>query len=98
MIRRRRTPDDQAVAAAWQCASLLLDYPGQTDLTGVRRVVPQLPRELGEPLARVLGHLDRTPLTDLQADYVDTFDTRRRHNLFLTYFLHGDTRKRGWRC
>ena len=36
-----------------------------------------------------------TPLTELEADYVDTFDNRRRHNLFLTYFAHGDTRKRG---
>ena len=35
------------------------------------------------------------PLAELEADYVDTFDNRRRHNLFLTYFAHGDTRKRG---
>ncbi len=34
-------------------------------------------------------------LGELEADYVDTFDNRRRHNLFLTYFAHGDTRKRG---
>ena len=34
-------------------------------------------------------------LTELEEDYVDTFDNRRRHNLFLTYFAHGDTRKRG---
>jgi len=26
---------------------------------------------------------------------VETFDNRRRCNLFLTYFAHGDTRKRG---
>ena len=38
---------------------------------------------------------ERRALTELQADYVETFDTRRRHNLFLTYFAHGDTRKRG---
>ena len=29
------------------------------------------------------------------AGLVETFDTRRRTNLFLTYFVHGDTRKRG---
>jgi len=28
-------------------------------------------------------------------EYVETFDNRRRCNLFLTYFAHGDTRKRG---
>ncbi len=31
----------------------------------------------------------------MQAEYVETFDNRRRCNLFLTYFAHGDTRKRG---
>ena len=27
--------------------------------------------------------------------YVETFDSRRRCNLYLTYYAHGDTRKRG---
>ena len=40
-------------------------------------------------------HLETTPLQELQEDYVETFDNRRRCNLFLTYFAHGDTRKRG---
>lgn len=31
----------------------------------------------------------------LQRDYVETFDTTRRGCLYLTYFAHGDTRKRG---
>ena len=34
-------------------------------------------------------------MSQLQAEYVETFDNRRRCNLFLTYFAHGDTRKRG---
>ncbi len=42
-----------------------------------------------------LGHLEAMPLRELQEDYVETFDNRRRCNLFLTYFAHGDTRKRG---
>ena len=48
--------------------------------------------------ASVRAAVDRlasTPLGELQVDYVETFDTRRRCNLFLTYFAHGDTRKRG---
>ena len=40
-------------------------------------------------------HLGSTPLDRLQESYVETFDNRRRTNLFLTYFAHGDTRKRG---
>jgi len=54
-----------------------------------------LPAAIGDSLRSFLDHLESTPLPDLQADYVDTFDTRRRCNLFLTYFAHGDTRKRG---
>lgn len=83
---------------AWQAASLLLDYPDdrlpeRLDLVG--RVVDALPPLVAEPLEETRARLSGVPLVDLQADYVDTFDSRRRHNLFLTYFAHGDTRKRG---
>ncbi len=47
------------------------------------------------PIRACVAELDQTPLEELEADYVETFDSRRRHNLFLTYFAHGDTRKRG---
>jgi nitrate reductase delta subunit len=50
---------------------------------------------IGDSLREFVVHLEATPLDQLQADYVETFDTRRRCNLFLTYFAHGDTRKRG---
>jgi nitrate reductase delta subunit len=88
----------EQLTLAWQSASLLLDYPGEelpdrVDL--VRRASYQLPDGVGEPLRRVAGTLAATPLPELQADYVETFDSRRRCNLFLTYFAHGDTRKRG---
>jgi nitrate reductase delta subunit len=43
----------------------------------------------------VLAYLTAAPLPEAQAEYVETFDTRRRCTLFLTYFAHGDTRKRG---
>ena len=46
-------------------------------------------------MRQFLTHLESTSLPELQADYVETFDNRRRCNLFLTYFAHGDTRKRG---
>ena len=92
-MRRRLNP--AAVAATWQCASVLLDYPGERDLAAVRAVVPTLPPAVRLPLARFLAHVDATAQEDLQVGYVDTFDTRRRSSLFLTYFAHGDTRKRG---
>lgn len=85
-------------AIAWQCASLLLGYPDDRlrgDLPVVRRAAEALPTELSAPLLRTVQHLDDVPLERLQETYVETFDSRRRCNLFLTYFLHGDTRKRG---
>lgn len=86
------------LTVAWQAASLLLGYPDE-ELMGrlalIREASHDLPGEVGEPLRACIARLEETTLTELEADYVDTFDSRRRHNLFLTYFAHGDTRKRG---
>ncbi|HET6699453.1 MAG TPA: nitrate reductase molybdenum cofactor assembly chaperone [Nocardioidaceae bacterium] len=86
------------LTAAWQCASLLLGYPDD-DLLGrldvVERAAAALPDAVGRPLREMAATLARDPLPQLQAAYVETFDTRRRCNLYLTYFTHGDTRKRG---
>ena len=82
----------------WQSVSLLLDYPDERLLARVeliRSASRVLPAAIGDSIRSFLGHLEATPLPELQADYVETFDTRRRCNLFLTYFAHGDTRKRG---
>lgn len=87
---------DNEVQSTWQVASLLLDYPDEGQrLDVIEQVVPALPAVVSEPFARFLQYRRSTPLGLLQADYVETFDTRRRCALFLTYFLHGDTRKRG---
>ena len=59
-----------------------------------------MPRAVGDPLHRLVAHQAATPLLELQADYVATFDLRRRNCLYLTYHLNGDTRRRGlalWR-
>ena len=81
---------------AWQ--ALLLSYPDEQLLqrTGlIRQVAARLPDQVGGPLHRFLDHLAHTPLVGLAADYVATFDHRRRCCPFLTYYTHGDTRKRG---
>ena len=99
LLRSRRPAsalDDAALRATWQVASLLIDYPEESQpLDLVEQTVAQLPAAVRDPLTRFLEHRRLTPLGELQADYVETFDTRRRCTLFLTYFLHGDTRKRG---
>jgi nitrate reductase delta subunit len=86
------------LAATWQAAALLLGYPDERlvgDLPLVGRIAGSLPAALGGPLGGLAEHLAGTDLGDLQAAYVETFDNRRRCSLFLTYFAHGDTRKRG---
>lgn len=90
------TPHELTIT--WQSVSLLLDYPAAEMLARldlIRDASQRLPAAVGDPIREFADHLERTPLPQLQADYVQTFDNRRRCNLFLTYFAHGDTRKRG---
>jgi len=83
---------------AWQVQSLLLSYPDEQLLERralLRAATARLPEAVGRPLRTFLDHLDVTPLTALAADYVATFDHRKRFSPYLTYFAYGDTRKRG---
>ena len=64
----------------WGRLSLLLQYPGEELL------------ELG---AERPPWMRETPLEELQAAYVRTFDFDRRASLHLTYHTHGDRRQRG---
>jgi nitrate reductase molybdenum cofactor assembly chaperone NarJ/NarW len=96
--RPKPTLPPEQLTVVWQSVSLLLDYPDQTTLARaelIRSASRTLPATIGDSLRSFLDHLESVPLPQLQADYVETFDTRRRCNLFLTYFAHGDTRKRG---
>ncbi|MDN5894223.1 MAG: nitrate reductase molybdenum cofactor assembly chaperone [Nocardioides sp.] len=82
----------------WQSASILMDYPGEKlfdQLDLLSEVAASLPAELGSGLQSTIDHLRAQSLWDSRSDYVDTFDTRRRGCLFLTYFSNGETRKRG---
>ncbi|MCU4185265.1 nitrate reductase molybdenum cofactor assembly chaperone [Acidiferrimicrobium sp. IK] len=78
--------------------SLLVGYPDEELLAQIPSLAAAA-SQIGEPagplLSRFVTHLATTPLDRLGADYVDTFDLRRRCCLYLTYYAHGDTRKRG---
>ncbi|GLZ02052.1 nitrate reductase molybdenum cofactor assembly chaperone [Actinoplanes sp. NBRC 103695] len=83
---------------AFQTQSLLLGYPDDTLLARhdlLTRAATSLEPPVGEPLLRFLRVLVEQPAMDLTADYVTTFDHRKRCCLYLTYYAHGDTRKRG---
>jgi nitrate reductase delta subunit len=96
--RAKATLAPKNLTLTWQAASLLLEYPDEELLAKaamIRGAARRLPATLASSIEEFLGHLETTPLRTLQQDYVETFDNRRRCNLFLTYFAHGDTRKRG---
>lgn len=89
---------DDVLTRTWQAASMLMEYPDEELLERsglLSEVAASLPAKLGDGLQETIDHLRAGPLRRLESDYVDTFDTRRRGCLFLTYFSNGDTRKRG---
>lgn len=90
--------DVEVKRAAWTAASWLVDYPGDellARLDRVRALVDTLPPRLRTCFGPLLDRIADADPEQLQAAYVDTFDTRRRGCLHLTYFSHGDTRRRG---
>ncbi|MFG2161099.1 nitrate reductase molybdenum cofactor assembly chaperone [Streptomyces olivaceus] len=101
-VRRRASMSPRAAeerALLLRLLSLLTQYPDD-ELSEQRprlaSAVAALPRS---PAARELGRFmnwftAREP-DALARHYVETFDLRRRSSLYLTYYLHGDTRRRG---
>ncbi|MEU6414231.1 nitrate reductase molybdenum cofactor assembly chaperone [Microbispora sp. NPDC046933] len=83
----------------FQLTSVLLTYPdaelldARDELRGAAARIEH-PRLRGQ-VEKFLSWLSGTEPIDAQRHYVQTFDLRRRSGLYLTYYLHGDTRKRG---
>ncbi|MGW3138854.1 nitrate reductase molybdenum cofactor assembly chaperone [Streptomyces sp. NPDC001139] len=83
---------------AWQTQSLLLGYPDACfarHLDLAARVAAGLPQPVARPLLAFTALAGQTAPDDLATAYVATFDHRKRCCLYLTYYTHGDTRKRG---
>ncbi|MFZ2502511.1 MAG: nitrate reductase molybdenum cofactor assembly chaperone [Nocardioides sp.] len=94
----RHTLDAAERQAAWAASAALLEYPSDEVLAAlpqVRTLVEELPELVAEPLLRVVGTLEAAEPEALRTEYVERFDHARRRSLFLTYFVHGDTRRRG---
>jgi nitrate reductase delta subunit len=96
-------PPQRQRQIAYAAVSALLRYPDDTlirDLPLLEAAAAALPDAIGGPLRPLISHLAGSPLLSLQAAYVATFDLRRRNCLYLSYYLNGDTRRRGealWR-
>lgn len=85
-------------AVVHRVAALLLEYPTAETvglLPQVRAALEEVRPQLRDALVPVVDHLEGRPLPELEAEYVATFDLKRRHALYLTYYAYGDTRKRG---
>jgi nitrate reductase molybdenum cofactor assembly chaperone NarJ/NarW len=94
-MRRRRA---DTPPPPWALLSFLLRYPdgavaaARDDLRAEVSALAAGP--VRDALGRFLAGWTGDP-TALSAQYVETFDLRRRASLYLTYYAHGDTRERG---
>lgn len=104
LLKLRRRPEPVVELAqrdrqlVWRIAALLLDYPSEQTLAMIGQLTDAatvLPDEVRARLSACLEYLRTTPPLELAADYVTTFDMRRRASLHLTFYAYGDTRKRG---
>lgn len=97
-VRRNVATPSLRDRLVWQCASLLLAYPDE-HLTERLRTVDELRAPIDGSAADLLGRtltaLHGTDPMQAAADYVETFDMRRRSTMYLTYWTSGDTRNRG---
>lgn len=88
---RRTTP--------YKLLSVLLRYPDRRladaheELSAAVEGLPRSPQR--DSLRRFVAHVAAVTQRELEQEYVETFDLRRRASLYLTYYVHGDTRKRG---
>jgi nitrate reductase delta subunit len=101
-VRRpaRLTPEEsKARILPLRLCSLLLQYP-DTELTTSRPVLTATvealpPSPAAEHLATFVTWFTGQEPEALERHYVEMFDLRRKSSLYLTYYLHGDTRRRG---
>ena len=80
----------------YKILSVLLEYPEQElidNLPEIRAIVDEsadLDAEERAALRKFLDYMTSVPLTEVQANYVDTFDRTPEHSLHLTHHLFGD--------
>ncbi|MEU9451544.1 nitrate reductase molybdenum cofactor assembly chaperone [Streptomyces sp. NPDC048277] len=97
---RRRTPEEaEGRALLLRLCSLLLQYPDAELTDGgplLAEAVAALPKSpAAAELAAFTGWFTAEEPDALARHYVEMFDLRRKSSLYLTYYLHGDTRRRG---
>jgi len=85
----------------YKVLSVLLEYPDADLLAHLDEIRSEveagvdLDKAEREALMCFIAHLQTRTLTELQADYVQTFDLTAEHSLHLTHHLFGDDKNRG---
>ncbi len=85
----------------YKLLSAFLDYPSQdlidhlSELSEYTTKALDIDQAEREALQDFLSYLKSVSLTELQADYVKTFDMTAEHSLHLTHHLFGDDKNRG---
>ncbi|QGF22754.1 nitrate reductase molybdenum cofactor assembly chaperone [Raineyella fluvialis] len=85
-------------AVTHMAASVLLDYPDEAHLDlypSVAAELDGLPGPIADRIATFLARAQHVGPDELAQEYVRTFDLKRKCSLYLSYFLTGDTRRRG---
>lgn len=83
----------------YKLLSVLLSYPDRRladahdEIAAAVEALARSPQRAA--LRRFVSYLAANTQTELERRYVETFDLRRRSGLYLSYYVHGDTRKRG---
>ncbi len=89
----------QSSPTPYKLLSLLLQYPDERllaarpQLMEAAHELPASPQQ--EAIARFCAYWAATSPVQLRQDYVETFDLQKRSGLYLSFYLYGDTRKRG---
>lgn len=77
----------------YKLLSVLLRYPDERVVEASEELAAAAAGNAA--LERFVAYLAATPPVELERRYVETFDLRRRSGLYVSYYVHGDTRKRG---
>ncbi len=84
--------------AAIEALAALLEYPGPDvgeRLAEAERTASELPPRAAEALKEFIDSARRADLLKLQEAYVEAFDFSKDSNLYATYYIYGDSRRRG---
>lgn len=95
---RRVAMSDEQLRRAHMAAALLLDYPSEGRFVRLGEIdadCAELPGAVSRRLRRFVAHALAVGQGALAEHYVQLFDMKRRCCLYLSYYLTGDTRRRG---